>query len=365
MDFGLSEEQQLLEASLRRFLDAELPPPRVREVMAGERAHDATLWGELARLGVAGLLVPEEHGGSGLSLLDAAIAAESLGRAAAPVPFLGTAVMAPVALAAATPAQRAEWLPRIADGRLCVGVALCESFARYADAGVRREGDRLHGRAMFAVDAGAADAFLVAVGDELAWVERSAAGLEVGLLRGVDETRRSGELRFDATPVAAWVGGRGAADAAASLERALAAGRVALAADLLGAAGRCLERAVAWSLVREQFGRPIGSFQAVKHLCAEMAAEIEPARSLLWYAAHAFDAAPAEAPLLALHAKAHLAEVGSFVARTATEVHGGIGFTAECDLQLWFKRVGASRAMLGSPDALRENAAALHGWAPV
>jgi alkylation response protein AidB-like acyl-CoA dehydrogenase len=289
------------------------------------------------------------------------VAAESLAWGAAPVPFLATAVLAPVVLAAAgSPAQRAEWLPRIASGELCVGVAAGERFARAP--GVRRDGARLRGRSMFVADAGAADAFLVAAGDELAVVERGAPGLEVVLLRHVDLTRRSAELVFDGAPVADWIGG-GSGGAARALERALAAGRVALAADLLGAAERCLERAVAWAGEREQFGRPIGSFQAVKHLCAEMAAELEPARSLVWFAAHSFDAEPGQAPVLAAHAKAHLGEVASFVARTALEVHGGIGFTAENDLHLWFKRIVASRAMLGAPDALREEVARLRGWA--
>jgi len=111
-----------------------------------------------------------------------------------------------------------------------------------------------------------------------------------------------------------------------------------------------------------QFGRVIGSFQAVKHLCAEMAAELEPARSLVWYAAHAFDAVPEEAALMATHAKAHLSEIGPFIVRTATEVHGGIGFTDELNLHYWFKRVGADRQLLGSPDALRDEAARLQGW---
>ena len=142
----------------------------------------------------------------------------------------------------------------------------------------------------------------------------------------------------------------------------LDAGRVALAADLLGASERCLEKAVEYAKQREQFGRLIGSFQAVKHMCAEMAAELEPARSLVWYAAHAFTELPGEASLMAAHAKAHLAEIGTEIARTSTEVHGGIGFTDEHDLHFWFKRVGLDRQLLGGPTALREHAARLQGW---
>jgi alkylation response protein AidB-like acyl-CoA dehydrogenase len=142
----------------------------------------------------------------------------------------------------------------------------------------------------------------------------------------------------------------------------LDAGRVVLAADILGASERAIEMSVAYAGQREQFGRVIGSFQAVKHMCAEMVAELEPARSLVWYAAHAFDEVPDDAPLTACQAKAHLAEIGTVIVRTATEVHGGIGFTDEQNLHYWFKRVGVDRQLLGGPDQLREHAARFQGW---
>jgi alkylation response protein AidB-like acyl-CoA dehydrogenase len=138
----------------------------------------------------------------------------------------------------------------------------------------------------------------------------------------------------------------------------IAAGRVALAADVLGACERAIDMAVGYAKQRQQFGRAIATFQAVKHLCAEMVAELEPARSLVWYAAHAFDHRPDEALALAAHAKAHLAEIGTSIVRTATEVHGGIGFTSEHDLHLWFKRVGLDRSLLGAPDVIRAEVAA-------
>jgi len=362
MDFGLSEEQKLLEETIRRYLDSEAPIALVREIAETPNGHHRPLWQGLAELGVAGILVPEEHGGSGLTLLDAAVAAESLAWGVAPAPFLGTAVMAPVALVhSGTPQQRAEWLPKIATGEVCVGVAATERLSVHEDAGVRLEGGRLHGKSLFAVDAGSADVFLVPLpGESLALVDREAAGLAIELLTTVDRTRRVGELRFEGVPAEDWIGGEGAA--AEGIVRMLDAGRVALAADLLGASERCLEKAVEYAKQREQFGRLIGSFQAVKHMCAEMAAELEPARSLVWYAAHAFTELPGEASLMAAHAKAHLAEIGTEIARTSTEVHGGIGFTDEHDLHLWFKRVGLDRQLLGGPTALREHAARLQGW---
>jgi alkylation response protein AidB-like acyl-CoA dehydrogenase len=362
VDFGLSEEQRLLEGTLRRWLAEHLPVARAREIAARDDAHDPALWKSLAELGVTGLLVPEEHGGAGLGMLDAALAVESLAHAAAPAPFLASAVMAPVALCGAgSEAQRREWLPRIASGEACLGVAASELAGRRDGAGVRVDAGRLAGSALFAVDAGPADAFVVALDrDHLALVPRDAVGLEVVPLSTVDRTRRVAELRF--TGVAPeWLGGPQGAPGAAA--RMLDAGRVALAADLLGASERALEKAVRYAGQRVQFGRVIGSFQAVKHLCAEMAAELEPARSLVWYAAYAFDHRPDEASLVAAHAKAHLAEIGTAIVRTATEVYGGYGFTDEGELHLWFKRVGLDRQLLGAPDALRGEAAALQGWA--
>jgi alkylation response protein AidB-like acyl-CoA dehydrogenase len=229
---------------------------------------------------------------------------------------------------------------------------------------VREEGGALAGRSLFAIDAPCADAFLVATdAGSLALVPRGAPGLRLEPLATLDTTRRVAELVFENVRPAEWIGARGGAGAL--VERMLDAGRVALAADALGCCDRALAMAVAYAKQRVQFGRVIGSFQAVKHLCAEMAAEIEPARSLCWYAAHAWDAVPAEAPLQAALLKSHLAEVSRAVVRTATEVHGGIGFTDEHDLQLWFKRAHLDAQLLGGPEWLRERAARLQGWTSV
>jgi alkylation response protein AidB-like acyl-CoA dehydrogenase len=363
MDFALSEEQGLLTASLRRFLEAECPVTRVRELVAERPGHDGGTWKSLCELGVSGLLVPEEHGGSGLSMLDAAVAAESLAWGVAPGPFLGSAVMAPIALRAAGSArQQAQWLPRIATGQCRIGVAANELVSRRDGAGVALEGGCLRGLALMVIDGIDADQLLVPVdeGRSLALIDAHAAGVACTPLRTIDRTRGFAELRFEGARVEEWIGEPGGAGDAC--RRMLDAARVALAADILGASERALELAVAYALQRKQFDRVIGSFQAVKHLCAEMAAELEPARSLVWYAAHAFDAVPEEASLMALHAKAHLSEIGTWLVRTATEVHGGIGFTDEQNLHYWFKRVGVSRPLLGTPEALREEAARLQGW---
>jgi len=365
MDFGLSSEQKLLEESLRRFLDEEMPIERVREWLRKGPGEDGGSWPRLAELGIAGLLVPEDCGGSGLGLLDAAVAAESLASRMAPAPFLGTAVMTVVALLeAGSPQQQQRWLPDIAAGRARVGVAATELCGRREDAGVDLRDGRLHGKSLMVLDAAGADHFLVPAGREgesLALVAADAKGLSRRALTTIDRSRGFAELVFDGVEPAGWVGEPGGGAAASA--RMLDAGRIVLAADALGASERALELAVTYAGQRVQFGRVIGSFQAVKHLCAEMVTELEPARALVWYAAHAFDTRPDEARLMACHAKAHLSDIATQIVRVATEVHGGIGFTEEQNLHLWFKRAGADRQLLGSPSALRERAARLQGWA--
>jgi alkylation response protein AidB-like acyl-CoA dehydrogenase len=364
MDFGLSEEQLLLQQSLRRYLDGSLPIARVRELVADTTGADEGAWKQLAELGIAGILIPEEHGGSGLALLDAAVAAESLAWGVAPVPFLGSAVMAPVALmGAGSPEQQARWLPGIATGDRRIAIAATELSSRREGAGVREDDGRLHGKALMVIDALGADHVLVPIGEagaSLALVDVDAPGVSQRALTTIDRTRSFAELRFEGAPVSEWIGERGTT--AFACGRMLDAARVVLAADLLGASERAIEMAVDYAGQRQQFGRVIASFQAVKHMCAEMIAELEPARSLVWYAAHAWSELPDDAPLLALHAKAHLSEIGQTIVRTATEVHGGIGFTDEQNLHYWFKRAGADRQLFGSPDQLREEAARIQGW---
>jgi alkylation response protein AidB-like acyl-CoA dehydrogenase len=214
------------------------------------------------------------------------------------------------------------------------------------------------------LDAALADHFLVPLdgGGSLVMVDAAAPGLECTRLTTIDRTRGFAELSFSGAEVAEFIGPPGRA--AEASRRMLDAGRVILAADILGASERALELAVAYAMQRRQFDRVIASFQAVKHMCAEMVAELEPARSLVWYAAHSFDAVPGDASLMASHAKAHLSEIGPAIVRAATEVHGGIGFTDEQNLHFWFKRVNVDRQLLGSPEALREEAARLQGWIP-
>ena len=357
MDFSITSDQQLMQESLIRTLEAAAGLERVRKY-AGDRSDGGRdVWDALVEFGLPGEVVAEEHGGLGLGLLDAALAAEALGRSVAPAPFLA-AVAASVALArAGTAAQQALWLPKIAAGQAVFGLAISEAVAGARDGmGVTVSGGRLSGGSLFVTDALTADAFLVAdTAGGLHVVAGDAPGLAREAAPSIDQTRRIGELRFDGVP-AEPLGAHG-------LDAARDAAWVLLAADTLGAAQVMIEKAVAYAKERRQFGRVIGSFQAVKHMCAEMAAELEPARSLVWYAGYAFDDAPQEAGLMAAHAKAHTSEIGRFIARTATEVHGGMGITDLLGLHFWFKRIGLNRQLLGGPERVRRIAAKMQGLA--
>jgi alkylation response protein AidB-like acyl-CoA dehydrogenase len=301
--------------------------------------------------------VPEEAGGLGLGLLDAALASEALGQAVAPVPFMGV-VLAPLALSlGGTEAQRAEWLPKLASGDVMAAAAISEPVAGARDgAGVVAKDGKLSGKALFIPGGLAANLLLVAdMAGGLHLVRGDAAGLSRTFMPSIDATRRLAEIGFEGVAAEPLAGGP------ELLARLRDAAWVMLAADTLGAAQAMLDKAVAYAQERRQFGRVIGSFQAVKHLCAEMAAELEPARALVWYAAYAFDHAPDEATLMAAHAKAHLSEIGRFIARTSTEVHGGIGITDLLGLHYWFKRIGVNRQLLGGPEKVREYAARAQG----
>ncbi len=353
MDFGLSEDQVMFQEALRGYLAERLPTERVRVAMESDTGRDDEAVAGIAEQGVTGVLVPENYGGTGLGLLDAAVAAEELGRAAAPFSFHSAAVMAPLLLAAATrPEPKDRWLPEIAAGRI-VATVVTEPVS-LADG-------KIDGRARFVADAETAELIVVAAADASGAIEvfalpRDTPGISVEPLATVDDTRRVGNVVFDGvTP------GEDAAlaleDAAATLGRAIDAGRVMLAADAIGSAERSLELAVAYSLDRKQFGRAIGSFQAVKHMCAEVIADIEPVRSLLWYAAFAHDDGAEDASYAAALLKSHATEVATSATTTCVQVFGGMGFTYECDMHLWFKRAGYDRQMLGTPTALREQAA--------
>lgn len=359
MEFGLSEEQTLLQDSVKRFLAEQYPLDKVRNYASGDDTGEIVRTG-LAAMGISALMIDEDHGGVGLGLLDAALIAEALGHGTAPMPFVASVVMVPQALMLGGSAeQKDRWLPKLAAGEITAGAAVSELTGARGDAGVTASNGRLSGRAMFVLDFNA-DIYLVAdTSGALHIVEAGANGLHGKSFNTVDATRNIGELNFDNVPA------EPLSLPPEQVTRVLNSGRVILAADSLGAAQNMLDQAVAYALQREQFNRVIASFQAVKHMCAEMAAGLEPCRAMVWYAGYAADSENeldavnnnGEAQQYALHTKAHLSEVCQFVARTATEVHGGMGFTDLVGLHYWFKRIGANRQLLGSPERLRDDAA--------
>jgi len=377
MDFGLSEDQELLQQSARDFLARECPPAFVRELARSDDGFARGFHEKLAGMGWTGLLIPEAFGGLGLHLLDLAVLMEEMGRAAMPGPFFASSVLAALSLVdSGASALKKEWLPRVASGEAIGTLALLEQSDRLDCAGIvtraskTRTGYRLNGVKLFVLDAHVADFMVVAarsrsqgeLGICLFLVPRGAAGVSVQALPGIDQTRRLCEvvLRNVDVPASARV-----ADESKGwkiLSRVIDAAAVLLAADCLGGAQRALDMAVEYAKAREQFGRPIGAFQAVKHMCAEMVSEIEPARSLLWYAAYAYDHETRNAARAASMAKARLSDVYSRTTNRAVQIHGGIGFTWEHDIHLWFKRAKWNEAAFGDATYHRERLAELAGF---
>jgi len=361
MEFGLSLEQRQFDDSLRSFLKDRLPMDRLRALAEPGVGFDQSLWDGLAELGLHGLIVPERFGGAGLGILDAAVAAEALGNAAAPVPFAGSVVMAPLAfIHSATEAQQDEYLPGIASGEIRVAVAFAGFAGQTGTSRASMADGRLTGRITGVMDAASATHFLVYLPDgHAAVVAADATGVSTKVNRSIDRTRPMTDVTFDAAPAERL----GAANAPlVAAQTVLDVGRVILAADTMGAAQHMLDAAVAFAKERVQFGRVIGSFQGVKYMLSDCVTVLEPCRGMVWYAAHAQDAIPDEARLTACHTKAHLAEVGRDVARITTEAHGGMGFTDLLGLHYWFKRIMFNRQVLGGPERCREEAAQLQGW---
>lgn len=347
MEFGLSEEQTLLRDSVDRFLADRVPLDLVRGIAAGDK-EDEVVWQGLTRFGIPGLLIDEASGGLGLGDLEAAVVSECLGYHVTPSPYLSSAVIAPVTLRSA--GTREDLLGGVATGEMRIGIAFGEGLGARSDAGIRVSGASLSGTSLFALDS-VANKYLVATGDKKIFlVDAAAEGLTRRHLGTVDRTRSTCELVFDKVEAEL------ISDEPEVFEKALDAAAVAMGADTLGAAQCALDQALAYAGQRKQFNRVVASFQAVKHLCAEMASNLEPCRSMVWYAAHALAEIPGEARMMASQTKSHLSEVGQFVTRTAIEVHGGMGFTDLVGLHYWFKRAGFNRQILGSPEMHRERA---------
>ena len=355
MNFALSEEQELLQSTVRDFDAQECPPQAVHAVFEGERVAVSALWKGLAEIGIAGLIVPESFGGAGLELLELALVAEELGRGAVPVPFLGHSLAALALSRGGRAAQQAKWLPRLASGESRATIALGEGSGCWlpADWQVELANGRVRGRKLAVPEAEGSELFVIGcAGGALALVE-AGPGVRVIPEPVLDRGRPLATLELDAPAERLEAG-----DAA----RLVDAGCVVLAADAFGAAHRLVRETVSYVQTRQQFGQPLAQFQALKHQLANMALDVDPTRGLWWYAAHAYDHVPDESPRASALAKFHVTERAQQAARDAVEAHGGIGFTWECDVHLWFKRILFDRLWLGAPELHRERYARLEGW---
>jgi alkylation response protein AidB-like acyl-CoA dehydrogenase len=359
MDFGLSEEQDMLHETVRGFAQNECPTTRLRELFDEGKGHDEALWNGLAEMGIAGLIVPEDQGGAGMELLDLALVAEVMGEYAVPGPFYGHALAIQGILLRGSAAQRESLLPALASGEQIATVALHETDQAWAPADwtAKLDGDRVSGEKVYVTHGAVADRLLVGVqGGELVWVDARGEGVTIEDQGGVDRTRPISKVVLSGAPAERLTGGEGQVDAL------LDAGAVLLAADAFGAASKLIDLDVAYSLEREQFGQPISQFQSIKHTIARLGTEMEPTRALFWYAAHALDEIPDAAPKAASLAKSHISDRAMETARQSVELHGGYGFTWECEVQMWFKRIMLNRSLLGTPDQHRDRIANLGGY---
>jgi alkylation response protein AidB-like acyl-CoA dehydrogenase len=356
MALGVTAEQDELRASVRRFLADRAPLARVRELMESGAGPDLEVWAQLGTgLGLVGLAVPEEYGGGGFTFAEQAIVLEELGAALYGGPYLASGVLAVTALLSADDeGARRELLPSIASGELIATLAWTEDDGSWEPAAARlaaaKDGDgwRLDGHKSFVLDGAAAGLVLVLAvteaGPALFAVAAGAPGLRRAVLPTLDQTRQLARLEFGGVP-GRLIGATG--DAVAVMDRVLDVAAVALAAEQLGGAQRALDMAVAYAKVRHQFGRPVGSFQALKHRMADLLLEVESLRSAVNYAAAAVAENSAEVPAVASLVKAYAADTFFHVAAENIQIHGGIGFTWEHDAHLYFKRAKASELFLG------------------
>ena len=376
MDFGFNQEQELLRATARKFFESECPSEFVRARMAEPAGVTDAFWAKLAEQGWLGLVYPEQYGGAGLGFVDLTVLMEEMGRAVMPGPFFSTVLLGGLTiLEAGSEAQKQEWLGKISAGEAKVALAFTEPNARWDAAAVTvtaREsggGFTVSGTKLFVLDAHLADVLVVVArtregkrpeeGLSLFLVPRSARGVDVKLLPTMDQTRKLCEVTFADVAVGAdaLLGPRDGAWSA--LSRVLDRATVALCAEMCGGAQRVLDMTTDYAKIRIAFGKPIGSYQGVKHKAADMLVEIENAKSLTYYAAWAMDENVPEAPLAASMAKAYVSDAFRKAAGTGIQLHGGIGFTWEHDLHLYFKRAKSSEFSFGDATWHRERVAQL------
>ena len=358
----------MLRDAAKRFLADNCSTKFVRQMMAHETAHDAAFWDKLVGLGWPGLIIPEEFGGQGGTFLDLTVIAEEAGKALVPGPFsTATTLGGPIFIEGGSDAQKKEFLPKIAAGKFIPTVAVAEASGRWDAGGIELKATRkgsgysLTGEKFFVPDAHVADAIVVAArtgngagedGITLLCVPAKEKGVTVTQLKTVDMTRRMCHVKFDNVAATELIG---KADVGwPILRRTLEVATAALSTEMVGTAQKALDIAVEYAKTRVQFGKPIGSFQAVKHKCVDMMVAVENARSLTYYACWTVDERVDESVTAVPMAKAYASDMAKNVTSEAIQVHGGIGFTWEHDMHLYHRRALAGEANLGNAPIHRE-----------
>jgi alkylation response protein AidB-like acyl-CoA dehydrogenase len=363
VNFAFSEEQEELRTIVRRFLDDKSSEAAVREQMDTEKGYDDAVWSQMAeQMGLQSLIIPEEYGGSGYSYVELTVVLEEMGRRLLCAPYFSTVVLAGnTILQSGDDAAKKDLLPGIASGETKATLALTEANGKWDESGIeataKKSGDSwtISGEKMFVLDGHVADLIIVAAktdaGTSLFHLNSDAAGLTRESLSTMDQTRKQAKLTFADTP-ATLLGTDGGGWDVISTVLDLTA--VALAAEQVGGAQFVLEMAVQYAKDRVQFGRPIGSFQAIKHKCADMLLEVESAKSAAYYAAWCAAEMNDELPSVASLAKAYCSEAYFHASAENIQIHGGIGFTWEHPAHLYFKRAKSSELLFGDPTYHRE-----------
>ena len=363
MNFAFSEEQEELRNIVRQFLEAKSPESAVREQMDTEQGYDPVVWTQMAeQLGLQSLIIPEEFGGQGFGYVELTVVLEEMGKALLCAPYFSSVVLAAnTLLQSGDDAAKKAHLPGIASGETIATVAFTEPNGKWDESGIElaatADGDawKLNGTKSFVLDGHTANLIIVAgrtaAGVSLFAVDADAAGLTRTALSTMDQTRKQAKLDFADTP-GTLIGTDGGGWDVLSTVLDLAA--VALAAEQVGGAQKCLDMAVEYAKVRVQFGRPIGSFQAIKHKCADMLLEVESAKSAAYYAGWCASEMNDELPSVASLAKAYCSEAYFHASAENIQIHGGIGFTWEHPAHLYFKRAKSSELLFGDPTYHRE-----------
>jgi alkylation response protein AidB-like acyl-CoA dehydrogenase len=355
MQFGLNESQEFLRDSARKFFAGECPMAEVRRLMETDTAFDSNLWAKLAEQGYTGIIFPEEFGGVGLGIVELVLLMEEAGRALLPGPFFSTVVMAGSLLDAfATREQKKKYLAPICRGEVRATVALFEAEGSWDPAGGRLTAvnGKLEGEKLLVPDAAVANWIIVVASNGVFLVDSKAPGIRIQLMLGMDLTRKLYSVQFDNVSAETL-------SETAALARPRGIVTVALAAEMVGGMQRTLDITVEYAKTRKQFGKPIGIFQAVQHQCADMYLETESARSAVYYAAWALQGHAPDALAAVSIAKLYASDASRTVGNRGIQVHGGMGFTWENDLHLYYRRAKASETAFGDATFHRERLARL------